>query len=66
MGIPLWAWWVFAASILLIVIFLLLDWLVIRRNALGNTCFGFRKNAQSNDNQSQMPHKKSTNMVISV
>lgn len=73
MGIPPWALWVFFASLFLIIIFLLLDYLVIRRNALGNTCCaGFRKNAQSKDgtgggkHSTTHMHKKSTNMVISV
>ncbi|KAL3095409.1 hypothetical protein niasHS_007508 [Heterodera schachtii] len=44
-SVPLWAWWTFALSLALVVIFLLLDWLLIRRNALSSSsvCFSFRR-----------------------
>uniref|UniRef100_A0A914H9P7 Uncharacterized protein n=1 Tax=Globodera rostochiensis TaxID=31243 RepID=A0A914H9P7_GLORO len=43
--VPLWAWWTFGLSLALVVIFLLLDWLLIRRNALSSSsvCFSFRR-----------------------
>ncbi|KAL7070478.1 hypothetical protein ACQ4LE_010511 [Meloidogyne hapla] len=35
MNVPEWAWWTFGASLILVLLFLLLDWLIIRRNAFG-------------------------------
>lgn len=69
MGIPVWAWYAFGACFVLIIIFLLLDYLVIRRNALGATCCvpSSRKRNQSNVNEiKEHHHKRSTNMVLSV
>nr|CAD2180359.1 unnamed protein product [Meloidogyne enterolobii] len=35
MNVPDWAWWTFFGSLILVLFFLLLDWLIIRRNAFG-------------------------------
>ncbi|KAH7732035.1 Protein F35H12.6 [Aphelenchoides avenae] len=72
MGIPPWAWYAFGVCFALIVIFLLLDYLVIRRNALGNTCCLSGKTRKRTPGQAQTPTfeihhvKRSTNMVLSV
>lgn len=74
--VPLWAWYAFGICFGLIILFLLLDYLVIRRNALGNTCcLGAKKSRNksgiSNNNGSQatennFSHKRSTNMILNV
>jgi uncharacterized membrane protein YgcG len=64
MNVPIWAWWTFGLSLLLVsfrliyhlqvpipqvLLFLLLDWLLIRRNALGSSplCLSFRRHPSS-------------------
>lgn len=78
--IPLWAWYAFGVCFCLIILFLLLDYLVIRRNALGNTCCVSAKksrntgsgtgqsvniSAQTNEAHNFF-HKRSTNMILNV
>jgi len=41
MNIPTWAWYVFGISFLLIIVLLVLDYFLIRRNALGTSCLSF-------------------------
>uniref|UniRef100_A0A0M3HU74 Copper transporter n=1 Tax=Ascaris lumbricoides TaxID=6252 RepID=A0A0M3HU74_ASCLU len=65
MGIPLWACYAFGACFLLLLLVLLLDYLVIRRNALGNTCC--LSAAKFSHSTGQPVHqKKSTNILLSV
>ncbi|KAI1725415.1 hypothetical protein DdX_02073 [Ditylenchus destructor] len=73
--VPIWAWYAFVTCFILIVIFLLLDYLVIRRNALGNTCVTMGKRRKGTGTlgssiPADMPHafhhKKSTNVVLHV
>ncbi|CAD5220033.1 unnamed protein product [Bursaphelenchus xylophilus] len=79
MGVPPWAWYAFGACFSLIVLFLLLDYLLIRRNALGNSCCSFTQKKrppgmvascpQTNlacDSSHHYHHKRSTNMILSV
>ncbi|KAI6176515.1 hypothetical protein M3Y97_00806600 [Aphelenchoides bicaudatus] len=73
--VPIWAWYAFITCFALIIIFLILDYLVIRRNALGNTCciiaptrpkrhdFPSPTNNLPNEFRFQ---KHSTNMVLQV
>ncbi|KAI6214641.1 hypothetical protein M3Y94_00292400 [Aphelenchoides besseyi] len=78
MVVPLWAWFGFGVCFALIILLILLDYLVIRRNALGNSCcaMGTRtkrgcgsqcapsvSNTLTSDCQHY--HKRSTNMVLS-
>ena len=79
MTVPSWAYYTFLASFLLIVLFLLLDYMVIRRNALGNTCCAISREQPryqcasptttggiTTDVPLTYNHKRSTNMVFSV
>ena len=64
--VPAWAVWLFVACGLLIVAVLLLDYCVIRRNALGNTCCA-RARFKRTPTQSGAAHqKRSTNMLLNV
>ncbi|PAV63239.1 hypothetical protein WR25_17716 [Diploscapter pachys] len=65
-GVPAWAVWLFVACGLLIMAVLLLDYCVIRRNALGNTCCA-RARFKRTPTQSGAAHqKRSTNMLLNV
>ncbi|KAK6756319.1 hypothetical protein RB195_014619 [Necator americanus] len=62
--VPPWAIWVFAACFMLIVAVLLLDYCVIRRNALGNTCCS---RARPKRGTGYFIHqKRTTNMLLNV
>ncbi|WKY16137.1 hypothetical protein Q1695_001096 [Nippostrongylus brasiliensis] len=60
--VPAWAVWLFAACFLLIIAVLLLDYCVIRRNALGNTCC--TRSRQKRNTTSAVHQKRSTNMLL--
>ncbi|CAJ0953679.1 unnamed protein product, partial [Mesorhabditis belari] len=60
-GVPVWAVYLFAGCALLIGAVLLLDYCVIRRNALGNTCCARSKQKRSS---SSAHAKRSTNMLL--
>ncbi|KAK5966962.1 hypothetical protein GCK32_008782 [Trichostrongylus colubriformis] len=60
--VPAWAVWLFAACFLLIIAVLLLDYCVIRRNALGNTCC--TRSRQKRNTPSAVHQKRSTNMLL--
>ncbi|CAJ0585410.1 unnamed protein product, partial [Mesorhabditis spiculigera] len=61
-GVPVWAVYLFAGCAMLIVAVLILDYCVIRRNALGNTCCARSKQKRGS---SQGAHaKRSTNMLL--
>ncbi|XGW35073.1 hypothetical protein V3C99_018812 [Haemonchus contortus] len=60
--VPAWAVWLFAACFLLIIAVLLLDYCVIRRNALGNTCC--TRSRQKRNTPSAIHQKRSTNMLL--
>lgn len=62
--VPAWAVWLFAACFLLIIAVLLLDYCVIRRNALGNTCC--TRSRQKRNTTSAVHQKRSTNMLLNV
>uniref|UniRef100_A0A915LC65 Uncharacterized protein n=1 Tax=Meloidogyne javanica TaxID=6303 RepID=A0A915LC65_MELJA len=74
MNVPEWAWWTFFGSLILVLFFLLLDWLIIRRNAFGYA--GGANDWQGGAQGGNLPsgqagglfghHKRSTNMVLSV
>ncbi|ETN69138.1 hypothetical protein NECAME_05355 [Necator americanus] len=62
--VPPWAIWVFAACFMLIVAVLLLDYCVIRRNALGNTCCS---RARPKRGTGYFIHqKRTTNMLLNT
>ncbi|CAD6185533.1 unnamed protein product [Caenorhabditis auriculariae] len=61
-GVPAWAIWLFVTCSLLIVAVLLLDYCVIRRNALGNTCCARAR--QKRNTQQSAHQKRSTNMLL--
>ncbi|VDO54234.1 unnamed protein product [Haemonchus placei] len=63
-AVPAWAVWLFAACFLLIIAVLLLDYCVIRRNALGNTCC--TRSRQKRNTPSAIHQKRSTNMLLNV
>ncbi|KJH40808.1 hypothetical protein DICVIV_13229 [Dictyocaulus viviparus] len=60
--VPKWAVWLFAACFLLIVVVLLLDYCVTRRNALGNTCC--IRSRQKRNIATAVHQKRSTNMLL--
>ncbi|KAE9413009.1 hypothetical protein Angca_001271, partial [Angiostrongylus cantonensis] len=60
--VPPWAVWLFAACFLLIVVVLLLDYCVTRRNALGNTCC--TRSRQKRNTATSIHQKRSTNMLL--
>ncbi|KHJ79881.1 hypothetical protein OESDEN_20458 [Oesophagostomum dentatum] len=60
--VPSWAIWAFLACFLLIVAVLLLDYCVIRRNALGNTCCSRSKRGGGVSSH----QKRTTNMLLNV
>ncbi|KAJ1358490.1 hypothetical protein KIN20_016928 [Parelaphostrongylus tenuis] len=60
--VPPWAVWLFAACFLLIVVVLLLDYCVTRRNALGNTCC--TRSRQKRNIATSTHQKRSTNMLL--
>ncbi|EYB85446.1 hypothetical protein Y032_0298g1768 [Ancylostoma ceylanicum] len=62
--VPSWAVWLFAACFVLIVAVLLLDYCVIRRNALGNTCCSRARQKRSGASSSHQ--KRTTNMLLNV
>ncbi|VDN25781.1 unnamed protein product [Cylicostephanus goldi] len=62
--VPVWAVWLFAACFLLIIVVLLLDYCVIRRNALGNNCC--TRARQKRNPASAVHQKRSTNMLLNV
>ncbi|CAJ0610077.1 unnamed protein product [Cylicocyclus nassatus] len=62
--VPVWAVWLFAACFLLIIVVLLLDYCVIRRNALGNNCC--TRARQKRNPASAIHQKRSTNMLLNV
>ncbi|CAB3400959.1 unnamed protein product [Caenorhabditis bovis] len=63
-GVPMWAIWSFIACAVLIVAVLLLDYCVIRRNALGNTCCTRARQKRGTANAAHQ--KRSTNMLLNV
>ncbi|CAI5456397.1 unnamed protein product [Caenorhabditis angaria] len=63
-GVPMWAIWSFVACAVLIVAVLLLDYCVIRRNALGNTCCTRARQKRGTANAAHQ--KRSTNMLLNV
>ncbi|KAF8355182.1 hypothetical protein PRIPAC_96805 [Pristionchus pacificus] len=69
-GVPAWAVWSFIACAVVIVAVLALDYCVIRRNALGNTCCtrGKAKNRPAQNQNSSLQQaahqKRSTNMLL--
>ncbi|GMT36127.1 hypothetical protein PFISCL1PPCAC_27424, partial [Pristionchus fissidentatus] len=68
-GVPAWAVWSFIACGIVIVAVLALDYCVIRRNALGNTCCTRSKQkSRAAANQSSLQQaahqKRSTNMLL--
>ncbi|EYC13754.1 hypothetical protein Y032_0042g503 [Ancylostoma ceylanicum] len=62
--VPVWAVWLFAACFLLIIVVLLLDYCVIRRNALGNKCC--TRARQKRNTSNAIHQKRSTNMLLNV
>ncbi|VDN59400.1 unnamed protein product [Dracunculus medinensis] len=63
MGIPIWACYVFGGCFLLIIIVLLLDYLLIRRNALGHSCLQFSATWR---HYGPVQPKRSTNILLSI
>ncbi|CAI2355525.1 unnamed protein product [Caenorhabditis sp. 36 PRJEB53466] len=61
-GVPMWAIWSFVICAILIIAVLLLDYCVIRRNALGNTCCS--KTRQKRGTTNAAHQKRSTNMLL--
>ncbi|CAJ0589895.1 unnamed protein product [Cylicocyclus nassatus] len=59
--VPSWVIWAFVACFLLIIAVLFLDYCVIRRNALGNTCCSRSRKAGPASSQ-----KRTTNMLLNV
>ncbi|KHJ94730.1 hypothetical protein OESDEN_05337 [Oesophagostomum dentatum] len=62
--VPVWAVWLFAACFLLIIVVLLLDYCVIRRNALGNNCC--TRARQKRNTANAVHQKRSTNMLLNA
>ncbi|KHN72395.1 hypothetical protein Tcan_12784 [Toxocara canis] len=65
MGIPLWACYAFGACFMLLLVVLLLDYFVIRRNALGNTCC-LSSDKFAHTGEHPIHQKRSTNILLSV
>ncbi|KHJ90711.1 SCP-like protein, partial [Oesophagostomum dentatum] len=63
-AVPVWAVWLFAACFLLIIVVLLLDYCVIRRNALGNNCC--TRARQKRNTANAVHQKRSTNMLLNI
>ncbi|CAO4382896.1 unnamed protein product [Caenorhabditis nigoni] len=61
-GVPMWAIWSFVICAVLIIAVLLLDYCVIRRNALGNTCCTKARQKRGTINAAHQ--KRSTNMLL--
>lgn len=62
--VPMWAIWSFILCAVLIMAVLLLDYCVIRRNALGNTCCSKARQKRGGTNAAHQ--KRSTNMLLNV